>query len=253
MIDATGLPQSALLLSGTSEIGLAVVERLAAGRLEEVLLAGRDEEGLEAARARLGERGVRRVEVAACDVTSVADIEALREAVGRSLGSLDLVVLSVGKLGTAELGELGAGPVAELFAVNASGPAAALMELASLMAEQGYGRIVVISSVAALRPRRDNFVYGAAKAGLDGFAGGLAEALRGTGVEVMIVRPGFVHTRMTAGRRELPFACEATDVAEAVLRGLAAGSRVVYVPAFLQYLFALVRVLPQAVFRRLSG
>ena len=64
---------------------------------------------------------------------------------------------------------------------------------------QGHGSLVVLSSVAGERARRANFIYGSSKAGLDAFAQGLGDALHGTGVHVMVVRPGFVRTRMTAG------------------------------------------------------
>ena len=85
---------------------------------------------------------------------------------------------------------------------------------------QGHGRILVLSSVAGYRVRRSNFVYGAAKAGLDGFAKGLGEAVRGTGVSVHVVRPGFVRTKMTEGRPAAPFAVGPDRVAEDVVRGL---------------------------------
>ena len=74
------------------------------------------------------------------------------------------------------------------------------------MRARGRGTIVVLSSVAAVRPRKANFVYGSAKAGLDAFARGLADSLHGTGVRVLLVRPGFVLGRMTAGMPAAPLA-----------------------------------------------
>ena len=91
-----------------------------------------------------------------------------------------------------------------MMTVNLTWPAAALSAVAARLQRQGHGRIVVLSSVAGFRIRRSNFVYGSAKAGLDNFATGLGESLRGTGVSVHIVRPGFVHTKMTAGRDKAP-------------------------------------------------
>ena len=69
------------------------------------------------------------------------------------------------------------------------------------MREQGHGVIVALSSVAGERVRRSNFVYGSTKAGMDGFYLGLGEALREYGVQVVVVRPGFVRTKMTEGGR----------------------------------------------------
>ena len=112
---------------------------------------------------------------------------------------VDLVVVAVGELGRQEVDEVDPDRIAHMMTVNFTWPAAALSSVADRLRRQGHGRIVVLSSVAGFRVRRSNFVYGAAKSGLDGFATGLSEALRGTGVSLHVVRPGFVRTKMTAG------------------------------------------------------
>src|SRR5271165_1918651 len=81
---------------------------------------------------------------------------------------------------------------AEMIETNFTGHVTSLLAIAARMRTQGRGTIVVLSSVAAVRPRKANFVYGAAKAGLDAFARGLTDSLHGTGVRVLLVRPGFV-------------------------------------------------------------
>ena len=119
--------------------------------------------------------------------------------------------------------------------------------LARVLRAQGDGRIVVLSSVAGYRVRAANFVYGATKAGLDGFALGLGDALAGSGVEVMVVRPGFVRTKMTAGQNVPPFAIDAVR-----RRGCGhPGSRdrtsaVVWAPSGLRYVFGILRLAPLA-------
>ena len=253
MIDSTGMPQSAVLLGGTSEIGLAILDELAMRRLERVVLAGRDRESLEQARSRLEEPGKVKATVVVCDVTNESDVAALVEQAAEILGAVDLLLVATGDLGTADLAELPPARVLSMFATNAGGPAAAMVSFASLMSRQGFGRIVVLSSVAGLRVRRANFVYGAGKAALDGFSLGLADAVRDDGVEVMVVRPGFVRTRMTAGMSEAPLSTDAAAVATAVVRGLERSESVVYVPAALGAVFLLLRMLPRAVFRRLPG
>jgi decaprenylphospho-beta-D-erythro-pentofuranosid-2-ulose 2-reductase len=105
--------------------------------------------------------------------------------------------------------------------------------------------------VAGERARRANFVYGSSKAGLDAFCQGLGDALVGSGARVMIVRPGFVHTRMTAGRPPAPFATTPEKVADAVVRGLEKGDEVVWAPPVLRYAMSGLRHLPRSVFRRL--
>jgi decaprenylphospho-beta-D-erythro-pentofuranosid-2-ulose 2-reductase len=124
--------------------------------------------------------------------------------------------------------------------------------VANRMREQAHGQIVVLSSVAAERPRRSNFIYGSTKAGIDAFAEGLTYALDGTGVSVLTVRPGFVHTKLTADLKEAPFAVEASEVAAAVLNGVARGHSVVWVPRQVRWVMSGIRHLPRAAMRRIK-
>ena len=109
----------------------------------------------------------------------------------------------------------------------------------------------MLSSVAAERPRASNAIYGAAKAGLDALAQGLADAAAGTGVRVLVVRPGFVKTRMTEGLPPAPFATTADAVADATVGALAGRAHTIWVPARLRIVFAILRHLPRWLFRRL--
>src|SRR5205807_2029078 len=101
--------------------------------------------------------------------------------------------------------------------------------------------------------RRANFVYGSSKAGLDAFAQGLRDSLVGTGVDVVVVRPGFVHTKMTAGMKAAPFATTPEAVAAAIAGALRSVPHTVWVPSQLRYVMAVLRHLPRPVFRRLPG
>lgn len=110
---------------------------------------------------------------------------------------------------------------------------------------------MVLSSVAGERARRADFIYGSSKAGLDAFAQGLGDALQGTGVQVMVVRPGFVRTRATAGRPEQPLATGPEEVAAAIVTGLRRRSETVWVPGSLRVVMAALRHVPRPLFRRL--
>ena len=105
--------------------------------------------------------------------------------------------------------------------------------------------------LATERPRASNPVYGAAKAGLDALAQGLADATARRGVRVLVVRPGFVTTRMTEGLKPAPLATTAEDVAEATVRALSGRAHTVWVPGRLRPIFAVLRHLPRALYRRL--
>ena len=96
------------------------------------------------------------------------------------------------------------GPRRGLIGANFTGHVTTLLAVASAMRAQRGGTIVVLSSVAAIRPRKANFTYGATKAGLDAFARGLADSLHGTGVRVLLVRPGLRHRPDDRGHAARP-------------------------------------------------
>jgi decaprenylphospho-beta-D-erythro-pentofuranosid-2-ulose 2-reductase len=116
---------------------------------------------------------------------------------------------------------------------------------------QGHGSLVVFSSVAGDRARRSNYIYGSTKAGLDAFAQGLGDALYGTGAHVLVVRPGMVRTRMSAGLPEAPMTLDANVVADIVVKALRKGRETVYAPGPLRVVMAGLKTLPRPVFRKL--
>ena len=115
------------------------------------------------------------------------------------------------------------------------------------------GTLAVITSVAGERARADNFVYGSTKAGLDAFTQGLSDRLQGTGASVMAVRPGFVRTAMTEHMEDGPMATTASAVATDIVTGLKRGAHTVWSPAKLRYVFAVLKVLPRPVWRKLAA
>jgi decaprenylphospho-beta-D-erythro-pentofuranosid-2-ulose 2-reductase len=230
MNDVTGMPQTVVTLGGGSDVSRAILRLLAGRGLSSALLAGRNSDSLRTAAEELRALSVAKVETERLDVTEVGALEGFADLAARRLGTIDLVLIAVGVLGTAGLADLDAPTVALMATTNFTGPTAAMTTFARVLTSQGHGRIVVLSSVAGYRVRAANFVYGATKAGLDGFALGLGDALAGSGVSVMVVRPGFVRTKMTTGRKAAPLAVDASDVADAVVRGLETGAEVVWVP-----------------------
>jgi decaprenylphospho-beta-D-erythro-pentofuranosid-2-ulose 2-reductase len=253
--DAFGRPQSALVLGGTSEIALAILAKLVPGGCRDVVLAGRDDERLAAAAQTVGDAGAEHVATVTVDAADLAGVAGAVEAcLGAFAGrDIDLVLMAVGVLGDQDADERSPAAVVDRVGVGFTWPAAVLAGVADHLRRQGHGRIVVLSSVAGVRVRRANYVYGSAKAGLDGYAVGLAEALRGTGVSVQVVRPGFVRTKMTEGRPAAPFSVGPDDVADAVVAGLGTSRTVIWVPSVLKWAFTVFVNLPQALWRRLPG
>ncbi|MGC2566528.1 MAG: SDR family NAD(P)-dependent oxidoreductase, partial [Mycobacterium sp.] len=166
-------------------------------------------------------------------------------------GSIDTAVLAFGILGDQGRAEADAAHAVAVVHTDYVAQVSLLTHLAATMRQAGRGALVVFSSVAGVRVRRANYVYGSAKAGLDGFASGLADALYGTGVRLLIVRPGFVIGRMTQGMAPAPLASTPSQVAAATARALAKGRRTVWIPWALRPLFFCMRLLPQFVWRRM--
>ncbi|MFE7131209.1 decaprenylphospho-beta-D-erythro-pentofuranosid-2-ulose 2-reductase [Streptomyces sp. NPDC057638] len=249
MKDAFGSPQSLLLLGGTSEIGLAVARRLIARRVRTVWLAGRPSPALEAAADGLRVLGAD-VRTTGFDALDPAGHE---EVIGKVFadGDIDLVLLAFGVLGDQAHDEGEPAAAVRVAQTNYTGAVSAGLICAAALQNQGHGSLVVLSSVAGERARRANFIYGSSKAGLDAFTQGLGDALYGTGVHVMVVRPGFVRTRMTAGRPDAPLATTPEAVATAVELGLRRGSETVWVPGSLRVVMSALRHLPRPLFRRL--
>lgn len=253
MNDAFGNPQCVVVLGGTSDIAGALIERLAQKRCRTVVLAGRNEVELQRRAAAL-EGVVPRVRTVPFDAITVDGVDRTIDACATAAGEpVDLVVVAVGELGEQARDEVCADRAAAMVTVNMTWPVAAMVAVAELLKRQGTGRLVVLSSVAGYRVRRANFVYGAAKAGLDSFALGLAESLRGTGVVVHVVRPGFVRTKMTSGRPPGPFAVSPERVARDIARGMERGEATIWSPRFLRWVFGVLRLLPTSIWRRLPG
>ncbi|HLX87258.1 MAG TPA: SDR family NAD(P)-dependent oxidoreductase [Acidimicrobiales bacterium] len=252
MNDAMGMPQSAVVLGGTSEIARAVLRALVARRLTRVVLAGRDQGSLQVSAKELEALGAE-VHCAPFDVTDVAGHGSFAAECAARVGQVDLVLVAAGVLGDQEADAIDPARTAHVLETNCTGPAAAMTAFAEVLRRQGHGRIVVLSSVAGVRVRKANYVYGASKAGLDAFAQGMSDALEGTGVSVVIVRPGWVATRMTEGREPAPFATTPDSVAADLVTGLERGAAVVWSPAVLRIVFGVMRQLPAALWRRMPG
>lgn len=240
-----------VVLGGTSEIALSIAGALAAQQPRDVALLGRDPAQLEVAAESLRAGGCPVVLTATLDALDTQQHAAILAGIFEQLGGADLVLLAVGVLGErGGLPEDVSGAV-ELLRVNVVGAGSLLLESARLLRAQGRGTLVVLSSVAGERVRPSNVVYGASKSALDALALGLGDALHADGVRVLVVRPGFVKTRMTRGLAAAPLAVAPADVARLVVRGLDRGDTVIWAPAVLRWVMLAIRLMPRALLRRL--
>lgn len=250
MQNAFGEPQNILVLGGTSDIGVAIARRLLAPPTKRVVLACRRPDEAGPAIASLARPGVS-VEAMPFEATDVSGHARFIDEIVERSGDLDIVVLAFGQLGEQERFDADPASAADLIQVNFAAAASVSLVVAARLKEQGHGHLIVLSSVAGERVRKANFVYGSTKAGLDGFAQGLGDSLEGTGAHVMIVRPGFVKSSMTAGLEPAPFSTTPDAVAEVVARGLRQGRRIVWAPGILRWVFMALRHVPHPLWRRL--
>jgi decaprenylphospho-beta-D-erythro-pentofuranosid-2-ulose 2-reductase len=248
--NAFGQPQTIVLLGGTSDIGLAIARDLLSPVTRTIVLACRDVDAGEkvATTLRTEQMAVSVLHFTAEDVESHGDLLA---GIAAEHGDLDVVVLAFGMLGEGDATAADPLAAARLAQVNFTGAVSASLATVAQLRQQGHGTLVVMSSVAGERVRRGNFVYGSTKAGLDGFAQGLADWLTGSGVHVLIVRPGFVHSAMTRGLKAPPFSTTPDKVAAATVKALRARRRVVWTPGILRPIFIVFRHTPGAIWRRL--
>jgi decaprenylphospho-beta-D-erythro-pentofuranosid-2-ulose 2-reductase len=253
MRDALGAVQSVLVLGGRSEIATATVHKLIEGRCRTVVLGVRDDSSADATVEDLVRAGATTVETVPFDALDTSGHAKVVDDVFARFGDIDLVILAFGVLGDQAEFDDDPETAADAARVNYVGIVSSGLATANAIRRQGHGTIVVLSSVAAVRARKSNFVYGSSKAGVDAFAQGLGDHLAGMGGRVLVVRPGFVHTQMTEGMPAQPFATDAKTVAYEIVTALQKNQEIVYAPRVLRYVFAVMRNLPRPLWRIVSA
>jgi short-subunit dehydrogenase len=238
-----------VIFGGRSEIGLELAARLARGAA--VVLAARRADQLAEQVAAVQAAGAESVRVVEFDADDLASHGPVVDAIVSEHGRIGTAVLAFGILGDQARAEVDATHAAAIVHTDFTAQVSLLTVLAARMRTQDFGDLVVFSSVAGARVRRANYVYGSAKAGLDGFARGLTDALHGSGVHLLLVRPGFVIGRMTEGMTPAPLSSTPQQVADAAARALRKRRPEVWVPPLLAVLVFGFRLLPRAVWRRL--
>ena len=233
MRNGIGQYQRVLLVGGTSEIGNEIVKNLPLDSNPRIYRVGIDESSDYTT-----------------DLTS--PIKDGFDDFIRALPDVDVAIFASGILGNSPVLS-SKNDIGSMAAVNFANQIVLISCVAKKLVLQGHGHIVVLSSVAGIRPRVENYVYGATKSGLDFFARGLREQIRNSGVEVLVVRPGFVFSRMTEGMKPAPFATSAAHVGKLVAKALGKNRKIIYAPRILRLVFLFLRVLPDSFFRKISS
>ena len=238
-----------VVFGGRSEIGIELATRLAPGAT--VVLAARGSDRLSDEVAAVTAAGAAEVHVREFDADALDSHAPLVDSMVAEFGPVATAVVAFGILGDQARAERDPAHAAAIVHTDYTAQVSLLTVLAATMRSAGTGTIVVFSSVAGVRPRRANYVYGSAKSGLDAFARGLADALHGSGVRLLLVRPGFVIGRMTEGMSPAPLSSTPAQVATATAAALAKGRSEIWVPRSLAALVVAFRLMPRALWRRL--
>jgi len=238
-----------VVFGGRSEIGIELATRLASGAT--VVLAARNADRLTEEVAAMTAAGAAAVYAREFDADALDSHAPLVASIVAEFGPIETAVLAFGILGDQARAEVEPAHAAAIVHTDFTAQVSLLTVLAATMRSAGRGVIVVFSSVAGVRPRRANYVYGSAKSGLDAFARGLTDALHGSGVRLLLVRPGFVIGRMTEGMSPAPLSSTPAQVADAVAKALAGGRTEIWVPRSLAVLVVALRLMPRAIWRRL--
>jgi decaprenylphospho-beta-D-erythro-pentofuranosid-2-ulose 2-reductase len=251
VLDAVGNPQTILLLGGTSEIGLAICERYLQNAHARILLAAMpDDPGRDDAVAQMKAAGARSVELIDFEATDTDSHPKMIDAAFAG-GDVDVAIVAFGLLGDAEELWQNQRKAVQIAEINYTAAVSVGVLLGEKMRAQGFGQVIAMSTVAGERVRRSNFVYGSTKAGLDGFYLGLGEALKPSGVRVLVIRPGQVRTRMSAHIKEAPLTVDKEYVANLAVTASAKGKELVWAPGAFRYVMMVLRHIPRPIFRKL--
>jgi decaprenylphospho-beta-D-erythro-pentofuranosid-2-ulose 2-reductase len=243
--------QRVLIIGATSAIAEAVA-RIYAGRGAAMFLVGRNPNKLSAIAEDLSVRGAHQVQTTVLDVNDVASHASMLDRAWQALGGVDVILIAHGTLPDQKACEASVEQAMTEFATNGTSTIALLTGLAGKLEVQGTGTVAVISSVAGDRGRQSNYLYGSAKAAVSTFLSGMRQRLAGSGIQVVTVKPGFVDTPMTRDFPKGPLWAKPDAVARGIVKAIDAGSGVVYLPGFWWAIMAVIKLIPEFVFKRLK-
>jgi len=243
-------PARVLIVGATSAIAGETAKEFAKNGAH-LFLTGRNAGHLAAVADDLRVRGAARVETAVLDVADLTSQGLVIESAFATLGEIDVVLVAHGTLPDQERCQERVEETVKALQVNFTGTIALLTLLANRLQSQRHGCLAVIGSVAGSRGRRTNYVYGAAKGGVEIFLQGLRSRLFQCNVTVLTIKPGFVDTPMTAGLKKNLLFADAGRIGRGIHRAIVRRKDVVYLPWFWRPIMGVLTSLPEKVLKRL--
>lgn len=243
--------QRVVIFGATSGIAEATAREFAKDGAAFVLV-GRSVEALGDLGADLKVRGAASVETLQADLGDINTLPGLCAQARDRLGSVDVALIAHGVLPDQEVCEASAEALLDALQINSISPAVLMSELVQFMLVQGHGSLVVLSSVAGDRGRPSNYIYGASKAMLSILGEGMALKLKERGVKVLVVKPGFVDTKMTAAFEKGALWASAAQVGGHIAKAVRAGkSGVLYTPRWWELIMLIIKLAPGFIVKRM--
>jgi short-subunit dehydrogenase len=230
-----------VIIGATSAIAQEVAKLYAAER-STLVVVGRDSARLEAVAADLRVRGAPEVRTFVADLADRSRDHAIVAAAG---GDIDIVLIAHGSLPDQRAIDSDADAQVAAFELNATSVIAATSHFANVLERRRTGTLAVIGSVAGDRGRRSNYVYGAAKAAIHAYCEGLRARLAEANVNVLLVKPGWVDTPMTAAMKKNPLFASPFSIAKGIRLAIERRKRTVYLPGYWRWISLVVRMLPE--------
>lgn len=241
-----------LIIGATSGMAEAVARSYAAEGCA-FFLIGRSQEKLQVIATDLLARRAAAVHTAIWEATDHEALTAVLDGAWAQMGVVDLALVAHGSLPDQARAEADITYAMTHFSINGASAVASLLWLANKFEAQGHGAIVVIGSVAGDRGRPSNYLYGSAKAAVESCASGIRARLYKRGVHVLLVKPGFVSTAMTAHLNLPPLLTASADqVAIDIRHAIDKKRDVLYTRWFWRWIMLIIQAIPNFIFKRLS-
>lgn len=240
-----------VLIGATSAIAQEVARHYA-HKSASLFIAASNSHRLESIKEDLITHGAALVTTFCADLRNCDTYLPLAEKITQAHSTIDLLIIAQGVLPEQKSFENMGDSIFGSSMVNYVSAAWLLNHFAPLFERQHYGRIAVITSVAGVRGRRSNYLYGSQKAALQTFLQGYAARLRPSGIKVLDIRPGLVSTPMTKHMKKSFLFSDPSVVARDIIKAIDQGKSLIYTPFYWRYIMLLVRAMPRWLLERLK-